>query len=497
MLNTVILGLAFGVAGLAVFPMLAKHTPVASSVGNAYVNFASWALQRPAIGVGKNGELSLRQLSFDAVYEQETISVDDVEKKITRTAKNVHRFGKTPFTFVDEEYGVTFDLRDVAFGEKEHRHRDDGEMVYTDMAFDDEGMPTRIAHYVRGVIEFGERPAVSMDLDESIRPIVDGSEKADWFDYMWEAVRRMYIDRQREVGVLKLSLPFIIFGVMFALGFYVLGPGNMPGSGASGGSSPITVGSLLLLSMPTSAEEISWKQAGGAVAALIGFGLVALVAVVAGPATLVIFGVTLGVGASIMPILTALTGAIGRGGSLGELIIWWGLSAFDDPVLDLTENGQYRFVEADELGLESVPTTMFCKTLVGFSPEVSPGAFGHAGLTSVELGNLLPANAMTDGGASVVPHEFATTSRISNAGHDSFVPRNDRIDDGATYVRTDHWLARFADAATGDAIDKAESEATKEFAAGDPQWSDGDLMKYSAVAGAVGIGFWVVIGVVL
>ncbi len=69
-------------------------------------------------------------------------------------------------------------------------------------------------------------------------------------------------------------------------------------------------------------------------------------------------------------------------------------------------------------------------------------------------------------------------------------------DPSATYVRTDSWLSRFSDAATGDDLDTAEEEAKNEFAAGDPKYDDGTLMKWSGIAAGAGGGFWVVIALV-
>ena len=75
-----------------------------------------------------------------------------------------------------------------------------------------------------------------------------------------------------------------------------------------------------------------------------------------------------------------------------------------------------------------------------------------------------------------------------------FVPKDP--DPGTTFVRTDKWLARFKDAATGDTVDTAMQEAIKEFAAGDPELSDGWLMKLSAILFGAGFGFWVVVSLV-
>jgi len=89
----------------------------------------------------------------------------------------------------------------------------------------------------------------------------------------------------------------------------------------------------------------------------------------------------------------------------------------------------------------------------------------------------------------MLPPEHEPTGRVTNAGHTGFLPTPD-VDDRAfmrrTYVRTDRWLARFADAATGTMCERAQQEATKEFADGSPQFTDRQLMYLSIGGGVAG-----------
>lgn len=492
MLNTIVLGAVFGLIAPLVLPMLFKPTTHAARVGNAYGAFVMKALKRPGLGVGKHGDVNLRQLSFDQIYDQEVVEVDGVEKKITRSAKNVHRFGKTPFTFFDEVFGVTFDLRDVHIGQLERQHRDDGEMVYEHAEYDENGEPKRFEEYVRAFFELDGRRGLDLDLDESVRPITDGSERAGWWNHMYEAVKRMYIHRQEDTSIMRMLIPFIVGGAAFLGGYYVLGPGQMPGS-PTGGADPIPVGAALGLTLPA-VNVPAWARK--VVIALAGTAVLAGLAVAFGPVTFAIGAVAFLVGAAVLPLLTTVLGALGYGVGLADLILWAGLQAFDEPVVDLTEDNQYRLVEADDIDLENPPKVRLSKTLVGLSCAVSADAFGRAGYTGSDLVDYLPdSEFLADGGQNAVPRGYTITDGIQNGGLRGFMPNKDEIASSVTYVRTDNWLSRFKNAATGDTLDVAETEATNEFADGDSGLSDGQIMKYSALSAAVGLGFWVVVAV--
>jgi len=494
MLTTVLLAVCIGLVAPLLAPMLLKHTRWSTSVGNRYAEFVAKVLGRPGIGVDKQGDLNLRQLGTDAVYDKETITVDGQEKKITRLASNVHRLGRTPFAFVDEYLGVTFDLRDVAVGAKEREYRSDGTMVSTFSLIKDTGNGAELIrrdHFVRGFIELGKkREGLSLSLDESVRPIVDGGEKAHWWEHMWEAVKRMF--EQEDVPLLKMLIPFGVLGASLFLGYYLLGPGKMPGGSTS--SDPIDVGMLLLLSAPSvSIDRHTALQFLGVVATAV----VAGGAFVLAPATTIAVGIGVGIGATVLPVLALLAGRLGKGENLADLFLWAGLQAFREPTLDLTKDGRYRFEEASELDLENPPKKMLAKTLVAFACDRTPEAFGRAGHTAADVVDYQRTDAMKgDGGqaADDLPRGYSPADALSRAGHQAFVP--DDTDPDTTYVRTDKALGRFANAATGDSIDVAEMEARKEFADGAPEVTDGQIMKYSGIAAAAGFGFWVVVALV-
>jgi len=323
MLNTVLLGLCVGVVGVFLAPAMLRPTRLGTKIANAYARFVATALKRPAITVGKNSDLTLRQLETDDVFNRETAETGGVKRMVSR-AGDVHRLGTSPLAFVDEEYGVTFDLRDLLVTSREHRLREDGQIIQTFEQYTN-GELTRLQHYFRAFFEFDEREGLSMDLDKSIRPVVDGSEKAHWHERMDEAVRRMFIDRQDGIPFLKMLLPGIGLALGLVAGYYLLGPGVMPGSS---GSSGITVG---LLGATLSTESIrDWLarargDGDGGPDIDIPWRAIATLVVVAGAVGGVVMlassvGVVLTVaalggllaGAATLPLLTLLLGAVGK-----------------------------------------------------------------------------------------------------------------------------------------------------------------------------------------
>lgn len=311
----------------------------------------------------------------------------------------------------------------------------------------------------------------------------------------------MYIGYQEDLSFWKLLVPVTAGLLAFATGYYVLGPGQMPGGSSGGGGSPISVGTLLLLSTTDPKELLSRVREKIEKRHVVQAGaMLAVKAVVVGSisvfgvgTSLILFGAFLG-GAALLPLLTLILGAVGKGENLAELLMMIGLMGFDDPMFDLGADDQYRVVEAEAVGLEGTPRTKFAKSLVGFTCDVSPEAFGHAGHSAADLEDYRPVQLVADGGAASLPRGYVPTEGMTNANHQGFMPADPSP--STTFVRSDTWLGRFRDSATGAAIAVAEQEATKKFAAGDAEISDNRLMKLSAVAAALGIGFWVVIALV-
>jgi hypothetical protein len=508
MISAIVFGLVAGIILSLFLPTLLARTRLASWAGNAWFAFAAKAMKRPAVSVGNRGSPSLRQLSFDSTYEQETVEVGEVEKKITRTAGAVHRVGATPFAFFDERFGVIFDLRDLLVGRLEHELREDGEIVKTHTEFGEDGEPTLTEHYWRGFLEIEERPGLDLDVESSVRPITDGSEEADWWSHVYEAVRRMYILRQEEVSVLKMIIPFAVGGAALFVGYYVFGPGPMPGTGG-GTSAPdaVSVGWLILTGAGGGAlgkarrilaavkEQMPWVAIAKTIGLTAAIALAGLLSVAAGPFNAVLFWGSLLIGFGILPLITLIMGAAGYGGPLAELFLWGGIQAFDEPILNLTSDDRYRFVEADALGLEDHPRVRIAKSWIGLSCDVNPDAFGRAGYAASDVADYQPPKEFTpDGGSSVIPRGYTPAEGMRKAGKDAFVPRS--LSPDTTYVRLDAWLRRFKDAATGHGVDTADREATKDFAAGDPKWSDEKIMSMSVKAAIAGLGFWGVVALV-
>ena len=513
MLNAVLLLGCFGFAGLFVIPAALSSTRWGSKIGNAYARFIAFALRRPALTVGKRSDLTLRQLSYDDVFSAEEFEAGGVMRKVRRPAENVHRLGSTPLAFVDEEYGVTFDLRDLLLSEKALSLREDGQLVRTYSVFED-GTPTRVEHFFRAFLEIAERRAMALDLDDSVRPWVDGSEKAHLHERMDEAVRRMFIDRQEDLSFFKLLVPMIGIGAGLLLGFYIVGPGQLPGEPVS--SSPIDVGAIGLVSLTSGRQWLSvqasrvretlgsgaggddglnipWWRIGKALVATGVLAITAGIAIKIGMFWSAVIGGSFLAGFAFLPLLLLVFGALGAGAGLGDLMLMAALMGFDEPVINLRADDRYEIREADALGLEDPPKVKVAWTLVGLSCDVDPEAFDGAGATAADLEDVRDQFA-ADGGRDAdecLPTGFESTREIQKAGHHAYLPTNPST--RSTFVRLDMFLARFRDAATGGLLDVAEKEARKQYAAGDPDLSDQRLMVLS-LAGTV-LGFLLSAGV--
>lgn len=551
MIQLIVGGLLVGLVGLLAAAPLSKLTKHGPKIGNIYAAIAMQTLQRPAISISPNTDFSLRRRSFDDQYVSETISAGDSVKRITKIPNSVHRWGKRPFAFVDELYGDTFDLRDVLVGRREHEHKKDGGMVYQDYKYDNEGRLVGLSTYVRAFIELERRQPLSMELEESIHPITDGAEDADAWKRTYEAVKRMFLPYQDSTGLLKLALPMIALLGGFLAGFYLFGPAQLPGE--TGTTVSVGAHLLLLLGLrdpgddddrdgrdddaePTRREQaaarlqslasrvagktqtsggdaaarlragasqtwewlqsvrrVRWLQLaiGLVLAAVLGVGLLISVT-----GTLV-FVVSLAATVLLLPLLSAtaisaLPGVISE--PIAEAWMTLGLKAFDDPIVRQTATDGYRIDEADELGPAFDGTGdryRFCKSWVGFTCDVEPEAFGNAAVKGSKLGEYRSTNVVTDGG-DVLPDDVEPTEKISNADHLGLVPSFEAMDDQrrrATFVRTDRWLARFKNAATGKMAERAQKEATKEFAGGEPPFTDRQIMLYSLGTLVGGLAF--------
>jgi len=506
-------GAMLGIVVLITAPSLVEGRRWAHRIGNAYANVSMRTLRVPAISVSPHVELALRRRSHSRKYHAEKISVGDVARMITKTPGTIGWWGGRPFTMIDEKYGSTFSLRDVLVGYREHQQKQDGGMLYKHYQYDENQRLTGMQTYVRAFFEFAERHALSMDLSESVHPITDGAEDATAWDRVREGVKRMFSLQQQSVSVLKLALPMLAVVGGFLAGFYFFGPGRLPGE--SGTSQPIGVGATLLLlaagggaggddesdeDTPSRIERLqqrvraverqTWKRLGlsvGIAAAvvipLVLFQLTFVVFVSAALGIVVLLPLTSSTLLSVLPATLAE--------SIAETWMTLALKAFADPIINEEAGGEYEIYESEELpDVGSAPRYRFCKSKVGFSCDVSPEAFGEAGLSASQLEEYR-SEVRADGG-DVLPAEVEPTDCIENAGHQGFIPRFESVDSQRrlnTFVRTDRWLARFADASTGKISEKSQQEAIKEFAGGEPPFTDRQIMLFSLAGLAGGMIF--------
>jgi len=95
-LTLLLVGLLAGLVGVIVAPALARPLGYGQQLGNSYARFVAKALKRPAIGVGKHGDLKLTKLEFDETYEKETLSTGGVERKVTGRRRTSTGWGRHP-----------------------------------------------------------------------------------------------------------------------------------------------------------------------------------------------------------------------------------------------------------------------------------------------------------------------------------------------------------------------------------------------------------------
>jgi len=512
-------GVLLGLVVLLAAPPLLKSSERGTTIGNIYAAVAMQTLGSPAISVSSNTKLRLKRRYFDEQYDSEKVTAGDVARRITKTPGSIGRWGRRAFTFVDEKYGSTFSLRDVLVGYREHELRKDGQMVYQDYHYDDQGRLTGLSTYVRAFFEFAGRRALSMDLSESIHPITDGAEDATAWDRVHEGVKRMFLPYQQSTGVLKLALPMLAVIGGFLAGFYFFGPGQLPGEG---GSQPIGVGATLLLlaagggdpaeETKDAADEEDVEQQPSQIERCVGWiqsvdtkvwialGICVFVvatvvpALMIAPAATIAFIVALGATILLLPlgsatVISALPGALAEPIAEGWMTI--GLKGFRDPVIQETESGEYQISECETLpGVGASPRYRFCKAWVGFTCDVSPESFGEGAIRGVDMSHFR-TEAVTDGGETSLPSALEPTEALVNGGHEGVVPSFEAMNaerGSHVFVRTDRWLSRFAEASTGRMTERAQREATKEFAGGEAPFSDRQIMIFGIVGLAVGLG---------
>jgi hypothetical protein len=396
--------------------------------------------------------------------------------------------------------------------------------------------------FVRAFLDVGSgTQIVDMDLKQSINPITDGSEDAQAWARLREGVRRMFLEQGKAMGLMRIIWLTLspVAGMMAA--FYLFGPGSLPG--AAGGTTVGVGASLFGLfgigddddsedgdadgdDQPGRARRLgSWMRESARLAALAALGAVgwvwerllsvdavtykraALITALLGSIALGLVVSTVGV----IVFLIALAGivfviALGSGVVLpalpatisepvAELWMQIGLMAFDKPTI-YQDHGQFCVVEADDIDAADDHEYRFCKHWVRFALEVDPDAYGRAGCDAADLVDYRSSTTIPDGGVEIsskLPTGWEPTNHITNADHRGLVPSKKTADDRitTTWVRTDRWLGRFADSATGTICERAQEEATKEFAGSERPISDIQLIKYSLglVLGGLIFGF--------
>jgi hypothetical protein len=198
---------------------------------------------------------------------------------------------------------------------------------------------------------------------------------------------------------------------------------------------------------------------------------------------------------------------------IGNLWLTLALNGMDEPIVYQTESNEIELREREAVGLDgSGPRYRLGNNLVGFACARTVATFDDSGIRGSQVGDLRDTqvrdvsdsdivDVVSDGGnVSSLPDGLEPTVDIQNGDNWGAVPSIDYMDAdkrSGTYVRTDKWMSRMADAATGKISERAQLEATKEFADGESGFSDQQLMYLSLGAAIVGFiggaGLWAVI----
>lgn len=503
--SQIVTGVVAGLAILLLAAPLSRSTRYGEWVGNIYAAVAMQTLNRPSISIDKRTDLSLRRRAVEERFGRDALA-DEVKKVLRLTPDSKVRWGNRPFTFVDEHFGVSFDLRDVAVLNQIIEHDHEGDLKQEEFVRNEAGETVDFNAYVRAVVNVSDRDgALSMDLDQSVRPFVDGNEDATAWDRVYEGVKRMFAPYTEPTGILKLALPAVmLFGGLIA-GYYLFGPGMLPGTSAS---RTVDVGAASLLPWlgrggdgddsdddddpPVYRRASAWLAGVDTVIwhrLLATLGLIAVLSAGVIVAPIATIAISAGVLAVLVLVPLGCSAIISALPALPEPIaeVWLtlGLKAFRDPIIN-QDDGEIKVREATAIGAEGGPRYRFCKSYVGFDVADGPANFGAAGIKGSKLGEY--RRAIADGGENDIPEGLMATTKITNAGHQGLIPTFDATDASATYVRTDRWMSRFADAATGKRCERAQQEATKEFADGSPPFSDRQLIIFSLAGAAAGLG---------
>jgi hypothetical protein len=537
----VIVGIATGAIGGLLIILLAaplsSNTNYSKRVSNWYLTTAMATMDRPAFVVSPTTDISLESRSVNQRFNREELPGDPATL-LRLTRNSTLRCGKRAITFVDEQFGVSFDLRDVAVFEKLTTLDHDGNLATTHEQQNQYGDVVGLTAFERAVCRIDDAgpSSLSMNLDSNVRAWCDGNEDATAWHRTWKAVERMFSMHGSALSWLKSLVPVLALIAGLFAAYYLIGPGSLPGAPSSRDIG-VGAGSLLLLGLfgdsddaePESddvddnaesdvddALQIDNRILAGVAGALIACTTLLILALtapsaigtlaIAAATSVVVFGaVWIGSTAIISSLPRAIRDPI------GNLWLTLALNGLDDPILYQTASGTLELRESSDIGLDgSGPRYRVGTNLVGFAVDRSVDSFDGAGIRGSKLGTLrddAPAGSITDvaavsdgGQVESLPADYELTTSIQNGGVHGVVPSYDAMDSdkrSGTYVRTDKWMSRMADAATGKISERAQLEATKEFADGESGFSDQQLMYLSlgaAIAGFIGgAGLWAVL----
>lgn len=493
-----ILGLILGPLAIAVASKLWDG----SRLSDWAVGVGLKSVWKPSLTFDAANELTLKRRSLDEDHDQEEIAYStglfgSLKRHIFDPQDRTHEWFGTPFSFVDERFGIAVDPRDVLVGRMLKDYQETGQYTYRK----EQGETLREAFLA--VFEVpGEFVGTRLP---DVWTLVGGSFDAQFVNRIHEYYQKAQAPRESTTALRQLLLPVGTFIAVVLLGMFASSQtGGGGGAPAPTNSTNINIGQqfLAIALMSTAASGRSKRNTGivaGFGLAFAGlFGMIHMampvwIPILAIPLPLSAWSaIAFGVGALTLPTISAWFGRSlgGIGVTLGKLWITIGMVGYDKPVITLTGPHTYELVEYDTVDWDREPGWYrFAMSRVGIGLANDVEVWGEQYVETParvdEMGSM-----QTDGGIAPLGH--SPIDLISVGSISSYVPND--VDADAQYVRTDLTTGWFFEAGQNKRLMKAALETAKEkYGGGNKPVGDKLIMMATLAAMAGGAIFdWVV-----
>lgn len=492
-----------GIVLFFILPLVPRTLGIFHGLADFHMKLGARMLKRAAVVVSEQGDLLLKRMRPNDVGTEEIVFQSDT-KEFEDPHEAKSNWMGIPFAFADETHGIFFSLRDCALGKREKQANEQDELVIK--ATEQEQNMYEVMGWQKALYELPKGVYELVNLNH-VRHLITGSERGEHPQRVkayYENSRKPYQDG---TGVSKWIMLIVAMLAPFGMCFFIWQQMST-GGGGGGGTKIIGFMALGLLGSDGIAEVIKtkanafadrikavdWKYVADRTAAwtihttkvlLVVAPLPILFAGIAYYLTLtmaiVMFSV-LAMGFLFIPfMIEILKKSDGVTGSLSEILIKLGLSAYSSPVWVETPEG-YRIREYSHLDVDEDTTTWH--TLLGrysgFSFDPNPSMWG------TEVADKERVKSMTlgaDGGSgdsdplkvdggeqksaakTNLPSGYSIIPEKQRAVYGSFVPS--RIRDGKYYLWTGIALSRYKNVATGEKTFKRLEKSKEEFGESD------------------------------